>query len=154
MKSRVLSFIRKLVSSVSIIFILMLAADGQNTSDSVINIVNIEEFVIQMQKNENHTLLDVRSWMEFKKGRIPQALLAENEQILSTITDTMDLEKPLFIYCAGNFRGKAAGRFLAEKGFKNIYILEVGFNGWKAAGKEIDKTRPKRTLHHMKKSDA
>jgi rhodanese-related sulfurtransferase len=144
MKCCISSFARKLVSSVSILFILILAAGGQNTSDSVINIVDIEEFIIQMKLHENPVLLDVRSWMEFKKGRIPQAILADNNRILSAITDTFNLDKPLFVYCAENFRGKAAGRFLADKGFKNIYILEVGFNGWKAAGKEIDKTRPKK----------
>jgi rhodanese-related sulfurtransferase len=148
MKSRISSFIRKLASLVCIFFILILVVNGQNNNDSVFNIVDIEQFVNQMQKHENHILLDVRSWMEFKKGRIPNSILAENNQLLSTITDTMDLEEPLFVYCAGNFRAKAAGRFLAEKGFKNIYIIEVGFNGWKAAGKEIDKTRPKRTKHH------
>ena len=148
MKSRISLFIRKLASSVSILFILLLTVNGQNTSDSIINIVDVEEFIIQMKLHEVHILLDVRSWMEFKKGRIPNAILAENTELLSTLTDTMDLEEPLFVYCAGNFRAKAAGRFLADKGFKNIYVLEVGFNGWKAAGKEIDKTKPKRIKHH------
>jgi rhodanese-related sulfurtransferase len=145
MKKCISSFVRNLFSSVSILFILLPAADGQNTGDSVIKVVNIEEFIIQMKTHENPALLDVRSWMEFKKGRIPHAILAENNNILSTITDTMNLDKPLFLYCAENFRGKAAARFLADKGFENIYVLEVGFNGWKAAGKEIDKTKQKRT---------
>jgi rhodanese-related sulfurtransferase len=148
MKSRISSFIRKLASLVCIFFILILAVNGQNTSDSIINIVDVEEFIIQMKLHENHILLDVRLWMEFKKGRIPHAILAENSKVLLSISDTLDLDIPLFLYCADNFRSKAAGRFLADKGFKNIYVLEVGFNGWKAAGKEIDKTKPKRTKHH------
>jgi rhodanese-related sulfurtransferase len=148
MKSRISSFIRKLASLVCIFFILILAVNGQNTSDSVFNIVDVEEFIIQMKLHEINILLDVRLWMEFKKGRIPHAILAENSKVLLSISDTLDRDKPLFLYCADNFRSKAAGRFLADKGFKNIYVLEVGFNGWKAAGKEIDKTKPKRTKHH------
>jgi rhodanese-related sulfurtransferase len=127
-------------------------AVGQNEDDSILNFVNTEEFIIQMKLNENHTLFDVRTWMEYKKSRIPHAVNAENKNILFAYTDTMDFDKSLFLYCATNFRSKAAGRSLSEKGFNNIFILDVGFNGWKASGKEIDKTRPKRSKHQIKKS--
>ncbi len=134
-------------------FILIQITQAQNENDSVIKVVDIEKFIIQMKMHENHTLFDVRTWMEFKKGRIPHAINAENHNILFAYTDTMDLEQSLFLYCATNFRSKSAGRSLAEKGFKNIYILEVGFNGWKAAGNEIDRGRPKRSANHLKKSN-
>ena len=110
-----------------IFFILILVVNGQNTSDSIINIVDVEEFIIQMKLHENYILLDVRLWMEFKKGRIPHAILAENSKVLLSISDTLDLDIPLFLYCADNFRSKAAGRSLAEHGFNNIYIFEHEF---------------------------
>jgi len=127
-------------------------AEGQNEDDSILNIVDVEEFIIQMKLHENHILLDVRLWLEYKRGRLPCAILAENSKVLLSIADTLDRDKPLFLYCADNFRSKAAGRSLAEHGFNNIYILDVGFNGWKASGKEIDKTRPKISKHQIKKS--
>ena len=123
----------------------------QDESEPGINIIDIEEFIIQMKMDENHALFDVRTWMEYKKGRIPDALFAGNSKLLAAYTDTMDFDKPLFLYCATNFRSKLAGRSLAVKGFKNIYILEPGFYGWKAAGKEIDERKPSRIPHKMKK---
>jgi rhodanese-related sulfurtransferase len=123
----------------------------QDESESGINIIDIEEFIIQMNMNENHTLFDVRTWMEYKKGRIPGAIHAGTSEVLNTITDTLDFDQPVFLYCSTDFRSKPAGKLLAAKGFKNIYILEPGFYGWKAAGKLIDKRKLSRTEHKMKK---
>jgi rhodanese-related sulfurtransferase len=140
------------LSLVVILFILVSPAIGQKESDTMMKIVDAEEFIIQMKLHEDHILIDVRTWMEYKKGRIPGAILAETNNVLFSITDTIDFDRLLFLYCATNFRSKSSGKLLAERGFQNIYILEVGFNGWKAAGKEIDKSKPKRKVHHEKKS--
>jgi thioredoxin 1 len=145
-------FVNKSIYLVIILFILISPAIGQKESDTVMKILDIEAFIFQMKLDENHTLIDVRTRMEYKKGRIPGAILAETKDILFSITDTMDFDQSLFLYCATNFRSKSSGKLLAEKGFKNIYILEVGFNGWKGAGKEIDKSNPKRKVHNEKKS--
>jgi len=143
--------IRK-ISSLFIFFLifsqLILA---QDEIEPGINIVDIEEFIIQMNLNQNHSLLDVRTWMEYKKGRIPNALFAGTSELMTAYTDTMDFDKPLFLYCATNFRSKPAGRSLAAKGFKKIYVLGPGFYGWRAAGKEIDTSRPSRVQRKMKK---
>lgn len=143
----------KTVGLMVILFFLISPAIGQEESDTILNIVNAEDFIIQMKLHENNTLIDVRTWMEYKKGRIPGAILAETNNVLFSITDTMDFDRPLFLYCATNFRSKSAGRLLAERGFKNIYILEPGFYGWRAAGKEIDKSKPKRKVRPEKKSE-
>ena len=148
-----ISLLEKLVIFAFIFFSFSARAEGPNRSDTVIIMVDIEEFIIQMKLHENHLLLDVRYWIEFKRGRIPHAILAENSKVLSGITDTLDLDTPLFLYCAENFRSTAAGKSLAEKGFKKIYILDIGFYGWRAAGKEIDKKRLKRTERRANKSD-
>lgn len=144
--------IKKPLSLFVILSFFISVASGQKESDTIFNIVDSEEFIIQMKLYENYTLIDVRTWMEYKKGRIPGAILAETNNVLFSITDTMDLDRPLFLYCATNFRSKSSGKLLAEKGFKNIYILEPGFYGWRAAGKEIDRSRPKRKVHIEKKS--
>lgn len=135
----------------AIFFIFEQAIQGQDEKDSSINMLDIEEFIIKMNLNENHALLDVRTWMEYKKGRIPDAIHAGSSELMSAYTDTMDFNKPLFLYCATNFRSKSAGKSLASKGFNNIYILEPGFNGWKSAGKEIEKGRPTRAMRRLKK---
>jgi len=145
--------INKSLCLIVILLIYISPVIGQKESDTLLNIVDIEEYIIQMKLHENHTLIDVRTWMEYKKGRIPGAILAETKDVLFSITDTMDLDRPLFLYCATDFRSKSSGRLLAEKGFNNIYILEPGFYGWRDAGKDIDKSKPKKKEYHKKKSD-
>ncbi len=99
------------------------------------------EFYIQMNLKENKVLFDVRTVREFKKERIPDALLAENSKALFSITDTLDLEQPLFIYCDDEARSSTACTFLIERGFKNVYLLKEGLIGWKMYDLQIDNSR-------------
>lgn len=138
------TFFRKIFSLIVILYLLIPSVIGQQESDTTIHIVDVEEFIIQMKLHDVPLIIDVRLWMEYKRGRIPGAVLAETNNKLLSIADTLDFDRPLFLYCATNFRSIPDGRLLAEKGFKNIYILEPGYYGWKAAGKEIDKRKIKR----------
>jgi len=56
-------------SLVIILFILVSPAFGQKESDTIMKILDAEAFIIQMKSDGNHTLIDVRTWMEYKKGR-------------------------------------------------------------------------------------
>jgi rhodanese-related sulfurtransferase len=144
-------WVGKIIALITCFLLLMQPVHCQDESDPGINIVDIEEFIIQMNMNENHTLFDVRTWMEYKKGRIPGAIHAGTSEVLNAYTDTMDFDQPLFLYCSTDFRSIPAGKLLAAKGFKNIYILEPGFYGWRAAGKLIDKRKLSRKEDKMKK---
>ena len=97
-----------------------------------------------MNLKENMVLIDVRTVREFQKERIPNALLADNSKVLSNITDTLDLEQPLFIYCDDEARSSTACNLLIEKGFKNVYLLKEGLIGWKIHNLEIDDSRIRR----------
>ncbi len=99
------------------------------------------EFYIQMKLKENPILIDVRTVREFQKERIPDALLANNSDVLFSITDTLDLEQPLFIYCDDEGRSSTACTFLIEKGFINVYLLKEGLIGWKVRNLEMDNSR-------------
>jgi rhodanese-related sulfurtransferase len=139
--------IKMTFSILTILYLIIFSAMAQQKSDTVIHILDVEEFIIQTKLHEDYLLLDVRLWMEYKRGRIPGAILVDTDNKLKSITDTLDFDRPLFLYCATNTRSSADGKLLAERGFKNIYILEPGFYGWKAAGKEIDKRKTQRPKH-------
>ena len=113
-------------------------------NDSTIHLVDPEEFYIQMNIHYYHLLIDVRTRLEYRISRIPGAILAENSSVLYSLTDLLDRDTPLFLYCTINARSIPAAERLAEKGFKMIFILEPGFAGWKSAGKEIDRRRLKK----------
>jgi len=117
---------------------------AQVSADSTIKVVDPEEFYIQMHLHEYHLLIDVRTRIEYRISRIPGATLAENSIILYSLTDTLDRDTPLFFYCTIDTRSISAAKLIAEKGFKNIYVLGPGFAGWKSAGKEVDRKNIKR----------
>ena len=106
--------------------------------------LDVEEFIIQMNLSENKVLIDVRTIEEFKKERIPDAISASNSEKLFSITDTLDLEQPLFVYCEEESRSISACTLLNFRGFKVVYFLKEGIVGWKLKHLNIDSTRIKR----------
>ena len=99
------------------------------------------EFYLQMHLYENPLIIDTRTYREYRKERIPTAVLAENPEELLRIVDTLDRDYALLVYCSDNYRSPVACRILAEKGFSNIYNLEEGLIGWKRAGYTIDQKK-------------
>ena len=47
-------------------------------------------------------------------------------------------EKPIVVFCAGGGRSVYATMALEDMGFKDVAHLEVGFNGWKKAGGDVE----------------
>ena len=54
-------------------------------------------------------------------------------------TGKVDPTKRIIVYCAGGQRSALAADVLREMGFPNVAHLEVGFNGWAAAGRPVDR---------------
>ena len=52
--------------------------------------------------------------------------------------DYFQEEKRTIVFCAGGGRSVYAVMALKDMGFKNVAHLEVGFNGWKKAGGEVE----------------
>jgi len=90
---------------------------------------------------ENEVLIDVRSYKEFRVERINNAILAGNSEELLAITDTLDFEQPLFIYCEEESRSITACSILIGRGFKQIHILKEGIFGWKQQGLAVDNSK-------------
>ena len=51
--------------------------------------------------------------------------------------DNLDRNQPMLIYCAAGGRSNKTSVLMKEMGFKQIYELSSGINGWKAAGKAV-----------------
>lgn len=47
-------------------------------------------------------------------------------------------DKQIIVFCAGGGRSVYATLALQEMGYKNVAHLEVGFNGWRNAGCEVE----------------
>ncbi len=101
--------------------------------------VGVEEFE-KLRTEKKYPVLDVRTADEFKSGHIPgavnlDALDASFEKQLAAL----DKSKTYLVHCAAGRRSANAATQMKELGFKSVIDLAPGFNGWKAAGKPVEK---------------
>ena len=101
--------------------------------------IDVEQYD-KLRANTNNVLLDVRTKAEYEKGHIPGAT---NIDISSPRFDEsiakLDTNKTYLVNCAVGMRSARACKKLEGMGFKNLYDLAPGFDGWKKAGKPVDK---------------
>lgn len=101
--------------------------------------VNVEEYDALRSKT-NTVLLDVRSPAEFEKGHIPGAVnLDINSTQFATKAESLDKSKTYLVNCAVGMRSARACKKLETMGFTNLVDLAPGFDGWKKAGKPVQK---------------
>ena len=122
----------------------VISASGQQEQSDTINLLDPNEFYIKLYQSPNPLLLDVGEYKDYRKERIPGAVLATTHDELLSLTDTLDRERLIFIYCAYISRSITAYTLLNNRGFSNVYVLIDGIVGWKELGLETDKKRIRR----------
>lgn len=84
-----------------------------------------------MLKNSNDlVLIDVRSPMEFREGRINTAInipFYDIERNIGRIVPNKNLK--IIVYCQSGTRSKKACRILEKLGYTNLYNLKGGLDG-------------------------
>lgn len=125
----------------SINFISLLA---QDVAENNAKLLSPEEFYLGIKSADVPMIIDVRTWKEYRKDRIPGARLAESSVDLKSLVDNLDTEHPIFIYCDDNQRSTAACDFLGDWGYTNISHLAGGMIAWKLASYEVDTEKIKR----------
>jgi rhodanese-related sulfurtransferase len=83
-------------------------------------------------KKTGAQLIDVRTPREFSNGFIEGAKNIDyNGDTFEKQMKKLDKTKPVLVYCAAGGRSENAAELLQEWGFKEVYDLEGGYNGWK-----------------------
>lgn len=101
--------------------------------------IGVEEYD-KLRADTNNVLLDVRSAAEFEKGRIPGATNIDiNSSKFTEKIVALDTNKTYLVNCAVGMRSAKACKKMETMGFKNLYDLAPGFDGWKKAGKPVEK---------------
>ena len=114
----------------------------------------IEELAVDQLQQEIAegavTVVDIRDVRErWDKGAIPGA----KSMPRGMLEFWFDPESPYFrdgvtfdgryvLYCAGGQRSALAAKVLQDIGYDNVAHLEVGFNGWAAAGGDVESVVP------------
>ena len=92
-------------------------------------------------------VLDIRDVRERTKlGFIPGSMHVPRGMLEFWLDPTshyysgkVDPTKRIIVYCAGGQRSALAADVLREMGFPSVAHLDVGFNGWAEAGREVEK---------------
>lgn len=92
-----------------------------------------------LQRDENITLLDVRTPEEFAEGHIEGAILIP-VQVLNDNLSKLQRAKggKIIVYCHSGNRSVAASRILVKNGFLPLNV-KGGISGWKSEGLSVSR---------------
>ena len=115
---------------------------------------SIEELSVEQLQTEiaagDVTVVDIRDVRErWDKGTIPGAKSMPRGMLefwfdpeSPYYRDGVEFESRYVLYCAGGQRSALAAKVLQDIGYERVAHLEVGFNGWAAAGGEVEPVHP------------
>lgn len=103
---------------------------GQERTAPITN-VSVEEFKQLMDSLENEVVVDLRTPDELKQGKIAGAIVIDYfGPDFEPAIARLDKQKTYLLYCAGGGRSGDTAELMQKMGFKKLYNLEEGFNGW------------------------
>jgi rhodanese-related sulfurtransferase len=114
----------------------------------------IEELSVEQLRAEieagDVTVVDIRDVRErWDKGAVPGAKSMPRGMLefwfdpeSPYYRDGLAFDQRFVLYCAGGQRSALAAQVLQDLGYHNVAHLEVGFNGWAAAGGAVEPDSP------------
>lgn len=97
-----------------------------------------EEWVEQLENDDNAVVLDVRTDDEVADGIIPNAIhldIYKGQEFIDALED-LDKSKSYYVYCRSGNRSGQACQIMEELGFEKAYNLEGGMLQW--TGEVVD----------------
>ncbi|MDH3301423.1 MAG: rhodanese-like domain-containing protein [Acidimicrobiia bacterium] len=91
-------------------------------------------------------VVDIRDHRElYLKGRIPGSVHAPRGMLEFWVDPASEYHREVFdpskryiLYCAGGGRSALAAKTMKDMGYSNVGHLEPGFDGWEAAGMDVE----------------
>ena len=85
-------------------------------------------------------ILDVRTAKEFNNGHIKNSLWADwtDKTEFFRRIQSVDKERPVYVYCLSGGRSAAAAAWMRDNGFKKVMELQGGINAWKGKSKPLE----------------
>ena len=114
------------------------AQSGKFQSLDRIN-MTVKELSEAIERGENLLLLDVREPEEYRRCRLPKALLVPLSEFSSRVLE-LDRRRPIVVYCHHGIRSSFATSYLRRAGFRQVRNLAGGIEAWAT---EIDPQFPR-----------
>ncbi|MGS2740480.1 rhodanese-like domain-containing protein [Sinomicrobium sp. M5D2P17] len=91
-----------------------------------------EEWVEQLENDDNAVILDVRTEEEFEEGYIPDAVNIDIRQGQGFIDELekLDKSKTYYVYCRSGARSAQACAIMGQLGFEEAHNLLGGILEW------------------------
>lgn len=96
--------------------------------------------VHELMQKEGLLLLDVRDRTSFEQGHIASALHTSVRD-LEILLMQIPKSTPVLIYCYHGNASLIHGQMFTDFGFKEVYSLNGGYDGWMIVQKELGKSR-------------
>ena len=77
--------------------------------------------------------VDIRKPGDYESGHIPGAISLGDHNI-EKFLKTADKTRPLIVNCYRGNSSQGATAYLLEQGFRDVYSLQGGFEGWRGVG--------------------
>ena len=91
-----------------------------------------EEWVEELENDENAVVVDVRTENEAREGIIKNAIhidIYKGQEFVNALED-LDKSKNYYVYCRSGNRSGQACKIMDQLGFANAYNLQGGILQW------------------------
>ncbi len=121
------------------LFIVLFFAACQSGSSQNTTKLEINAFEKQLATSTNFQLVDVRTAEEYKANHLKGALNIDyTGENFEKFIQSLDKNKPTFVYCLSGGRSASAAKEMVKRGFKEIYEMKGGMSAWKASNKPYE----------------
>ena len=84
----------------------------------------------QLIQSKKVIIADVRDRDSYEEEHITNAIHLSMPK-LQEFSQTADKNQPILVYCYHGISSQSVGQHLIEQGFREVYSLVGGFEGWK-----------------------
>ncbi len=95
--------------------------------------INAEDLKKKIDSGEKITIIDVRTPMEFSRGKIENSLNIPLDFFESEIERKVkDKNTEVYLYCLSGSRSVIAAQIMERKGYKNVFNVISGLLAWRS----------------------
>jgi rhodanese-related sulfurtransferase len=96
--------------------------------------ISVDELRRMQASGADFSLIDVREREDWYNGTIPGAQTIPRGMLeLKIDLVTTDKDRKIVLYCGGGSRSALSAYMLQRMGFRDVYSLAGGYNGWKTS---------------------
>lgn len=128
------------ITLISLLLLVLSVGGSFGCSPAKATVEDLNVSVVKAQESwekQEAIIIDVRTEEEYTQGHIPGTALIPLDQLPNRIGE-VPKDKKVLVICRSGKRSLEATQLLRGKGYKNVYNITEGMNGWKG---QVEKTK-------------